>query len=77
MDNLTQEKLHTLYGAIDRLLAQKGHILLAIDGQPILTGEDLDRVLYASDIGDHVTLTIYRAGEQGTLTLTVEEETAG
>ena len=32
MDNLTQEKLHILYGAIDRLLAQKGHILLAIDG---------------------------------------------
>ena len=54
-----------------------GDILLAIDGQPILTGEDLDRVLYAADIGDHVTLTVYRAGEQGTLTLTVEEDTDG
>ena len=54
-----------------------GDILLAIDGHPILTDEDLDRALYAADIGKQVTLTVYRAGEQGTLTLTVEEDTDG
>jgi len=54
-----------------------GDILLTVNDQPILTGDDLNRVLYALDIGDQVTLTIYRAGNQGTLTLTVEEDTAG
>lgn len=32
MDNLTKEKCNTLFDAIDRLLAEKGRVLLAIDG---------------------------------------------
>lgn len=32
MDNLTEEKLHTLFSAVDRVLAEKARLILAIDG---------------------------------------------
>lgn len=32
MDNLTSKKLDTLFSAIDHLLAEKGRIVMAIDG---------------------------------------------
>ena len=32
MDNLTEAKLNTLFSAVDRLLSEKGRLLLAIDG---------------------------------------------
>ena len=32
MDNRTQEKLHQLFAAIDKLIAKQGRVLIAIDG---------------------------------------------
>ena len=53
MDNLTEEKLNTLFSAIDRLLSERGRILVAIDG-PCTAGKttlsDILQVRYICNV---------------------------
>ena len=45
--------------------------------EPITSQEDLNRILFSHEIGDTVTVTIYRAGKQGVARLTIEEDKNG
>lgn len=56
---------------------EPGDILLSIDGEPVVTAEDLTRILFSRDIGDSVSVTFYRGGKQGTVTLTIQEDKKG
>lgn len=56
---------------------EPGDILLSIDGEPVITAEDLTRILFSRDIGDSVSVTVYRGGKQGTVTLTIQEDKNG
>ena len=49
-------------------------ILLTLDGDPITSQEDLDRLLSERQVGDSVILTLYRAGQQGRVELTLTED---
>ena len=49
-------------------------ILLTLDGESITSQEDLDRLLSERQVGDSVTLTLYRAGQQGRVELTLTED---
>lgn len=50
-----------------------GDILIELDGQRLEEQEDLVAILYQSRPGDSYTATVFRGGEQFTLTLTVEQ----
>ena len=54
---------------------EPGDILLALDDQRIESQEDLDRFLFNHQVGDTVTVTIYRAGHQGSADITLAEAT--
>ena len=54
---------------------EPGDILLALDDQRIESQEDLDRFLFNHQVGDTVTVTIYRAGQQGSADITLAEAT--
>jgi len=54
---------------------EEGDILLTLDATPITGPEDLDRFLYSCQVGDTVTVTVYRAGKQGSVKLTLTEAT--
>ena len=49
-------------------------ILLTLDGVSITSQEDLDRLLLDRQVGDKVILTLYRAGKQGRVELTLTED---
>ena len=49
-------------------------ILLTLDGIPVSSQDDLDRLLMDRQVGDSVTLTLYRAGQQGRVELTLTED---
>jgi len=49
-------------------------ILLTLDGTAVTSQEDLDRLLMDLQVGDTVTLTLYRAGKQGTVELKLAED---
>ena len=51
-----------------------GDILLSLDDNRILTQTDLDNAVHAHQVGDVVSVTVYRDGTQGTFYLTVEED---
>ncbi len=51
-----------------------GDILLSVGDSRVVTQTDLDSVVYTHEVGDVVTVTIYRDGKQGTFYLTVEED---
>lgn len=53
---------------------EPGDILLTLDGVRIESQEDLDRFLFAHQVGDTVTVTVYRAGQQGTADITLVED---
>lgn len=48
-------------------------ILLRIDGTRVTTQEELDAVLYAHQIGDRLTLVLYRDGQEFSVELTLQE----
>ena len=48
-------------------------ILLSIDGNRVTNQAELDAVLYARQIGDQVTLVLYRDGRQYSVVLTLQE----
>ena len=52
---------------------QEGDILLSLDGTAITSQDTLERFLFAHQVGDSVTVTVYRAGQQGTAKLTLAE----
>ena len=54
---------------------EPGDILLSLDDQRIESQEDLDRFLFNHQVGDTVTVTIYRAGQQGSADITLAEAT--
>ena len=49
-------------------------ILLTLDGVSITSQEDLDRLLLDRQVGDKVILTLYRAGKQGRVEMTLTED---
>lgn len=53
----------------------QGDILLKLDGVPIFTPEDLNSFLFAHEIGDSVTLEIFREGKIGTGSAVLAEKT--
>ena len=53
---------------------EPGDILLTLDGVRIESQEALDRFLFAHQVGDTVTVTIYRAGQQGSADITLAED---
>ena len=61
-------------GPADRAGIQPGDILLTLDGISITSADALDRFLYAHQVGDTVTVTVYRSGQQGTVDITLEED---
>ena len=54
---------------------QVGDILLSMDGIRVATLDELNAQLYIHQVGDRVTLTVYRGGKQLELTLTLGERT--
>ena len=48
-------------------------ILLSLDGVRVTNQEELDAVLYAHEVGDRVTLVLYRDGRQYSVELTLQE----
>ena len=48
-------------------------ILLSIDGTRVTSQEELDGVLYAHQVGDQITLILYRDGRQYSVELTLQE----
>ena len=50
-----------------------GDILISIDNERITDMDSLNTVLYSHNVGDTVTVVIYRAGKQYALTLTLHE----
>lgn len=53
---------------------QSGDIIVSVDGTAVSDMEDLDSMLYAHIPGDTMTLTIYRSGRQGDVTVTLTEK---
>ena len=53
---------------------QSGDIIVSVDGTAVSDMEDLDSLLYAHIPGDTMTLTIYRSGRQGDVTVTLTEK---
>ena len=54
---------------------EPGDILLALDGQPITSQNQLNTLVNSHAIGDVLTALVYRGGEEETITLTVTEYT--
>lgn len=64
-------------GILAAQLTQSGEVILgdviqAINDKPILTSQDLLKVLETYEVGDYVTLKIYRNGDILTLTVVLE-----
>ena len=53
--------------------SRHGDILISIDNERITDMDSLNTVLYSRNVGDTVTVVIYRAGKQYALTLTLHE----
>ena len=53
---------------------QSGDIIVSVDGTAVSDMEDLDSLVYAHIPGDTMTLTIYRSGRQGDVTVTLTEK---
>ena len=51
-----------------------GDILLSIDQQRITTMEELNSILWNHEVGDVVSVTIYRGGQQASVDLTLTED---
>ena len=52
---------------------QAGDILVSIDGERVSSMNDLNRILCSHEVGDQVTLHIYRNSYEGTVTLALTE----
>lgn len=50
-----------------------GDVLLRLDGEPIYSQNDLNTFLYAKQVGDTVTMEIYREGYRGTFEVVLTE----
>ncbi len=55
---------------------QKGDILLALDGKPMMSRDDLYATLFSENIGDPVTAVIFRDGQKFTVPLIIAETEA-
>jgi len=53
---------------------EPGDLLLQVDGSRIINMDDLNAVLYQHQVGDSVTVVIYRAGQQASVALTLTED---
>lgn len=60
-------------GAPENSGIQSKDILLSVDGTRITDEEELNTVLYAHQVGDEVSLTLYRSGREITVTMTLTE----
>ena len=52
---------------------QEGDLLLTMDGETVSSMDTLNRLLYSHQVGDSVTLTIYRSGTQSSVSLIIGE----
>jgi S1-C subfamily serine protease len=50
-----------------------GDIIVAIEGQPIRTTDDLDRILNSKKIGDRVQVEVLRGRSRETIAVTLAE----
>jgi S1-C subfamily serine protease len=50
-----------------------GDVITAIDGQPIVNSDDLDRVMNTKNIGDTAKVELYRNGRKQTVNVTLNE----
>ncbi len=55
------------------LIPVGGDIIISMDGQPIRTGDDMDRVLNSKKIGDRVQVEVMRGRSRLTLAVTLAE----
>ena len=53
---------------------RRGDILMTLDGVSVSSLDILEQIVYASSVGDTLEATVYRDGQEYTLTLTVGEE---
>ncbi len=63
----------TYGGAADEAGLQTGDILLAIDGESVISMDDVNRIVSTHSVGDSVLLHIYRGGREGILTAAIGE----
>ncbi len=52
---------------------REGDILLAIDGEAVTESDDLNAILFSHDVGDTVSVSIYRNGETFTTQFALDE----
>ena len=53
---------------------EEGDLLISIDENRITSMDELNAVLYDHEVGDIVTVTIYRGGRQASVDLTLTED---
>ena len=53
---------------------EPGDLLLQVDDSRIISMDDLNAVLYRHQVGDNVSVVVYRAGQRASVTLTLTED---
>ena len=62
------------FSAAERAGIQAGDVIIAADGETITTMDELNEIKNEHEIGDEMTLTIYRDGETKEVTVTLQEQ---
>jgi S1-C subfamily serine protease len=52
---------------------QPGDIVVSIDGEPITSAEEFNRVIYSKEVGQLIEIGYWRGESQGTVYVTLEE----
>ena len=55
---------------------QAGDIITAYDGNPVETGDDLIEYIGSKEVGDQITLTVWRDGQEMEITITLADTNA-
>jgi S1-C subfamily serine protease len=58
----------------DKAGLKAGDVIVALDGKPVTSMDDLILAVRQSAVGDTVKLTLYRAGARTDLTMTVGDK---
>ena len=62
------------FTAAQKAQVKAGDIITEIDGRKVTSIEEINNIKYEHEIGDTVTLKIYRSGEYKDITVTLEEQ---
>ena len=62
------------FSAAEKAGLKIGDVIIEADGQKITTVDELNEIKNQKEIGDTMTLTIYRDGEEREVTLTLQEQ---